>query len=47
MADEAAKLVKIDYADVQKPILTFDDAVAAGSFFRDRGVDWQHGMNTP
>lgn len=43
MADEAAKLVKVQYADVQKPILDFEDAIAAGSFFKDRGVDFQQG----
>jgi len=43
VADEAAKLVKVDYADIRKPILTFEDAIAAGSFFRERGLDWQQG----
>ncbi|KAG0611483.1 hypothetical protein M758_7G144100 [Ceratodon purpureus] len=43
VADEAAKLVDVEYTDIQKPILTFDDAIAANSFFSERGIDWKTG----
>jgi hypothetical protein len=43
LADEAAKLVVVTYSDVQKPILTFEDAIAADSFYEDRRVDLQIG----
>jgi hypothetical protein len=34
-AEEAAKLVVVNYADVQTPILTLDDAIAKSSYFPD------------
>ncbi len=43
LADEAAKLVVVTYSDVQKPILTFEDAIAADSFYENRRVDLQIG----
>ena len=43
VADEAAKMVDVEYTDIKKPILTFDDAIAANSFFSERGIDWKTG----
>ena len=47
VADDAAKLVDVEYTDIQKPILTFDDAIAADSFFSERGIDWESGESSP
>ena len=32
-ANAAAQLVRLSYTNVQKPILTIDDAIEAGTFF--------------
>lgn len=36
LAAKAAKLVQVEYSDVQPPILTLDDAIVAGSFFPEK-----------
>lgn len=33
IANEAVKLVKVQYTDMRKPIVTLEDAMAANSFF--------------
>ncbi|KAL3680391.1 hypothetical protein R1sor_023347 [Riccia sorocarpa] len=43
MADSAAKLVDVTYADQKPPILSIEDAIAANSFFDERGVDFKTG----
>ncbi|KAL2612676.1 hypothetical protein R1flu_024368 [Riccia fluitans] len=43
IADAAAKLVDITYTDQKPPVLTIEDAIAANSFFDERGVDFTAG----
>ncbi|CAM6125267.1 unnamed protein product [Calypogeia fissa] len=44
IADSAAKLVDVEYIDIQPAILTIEDAISANSFYDQRGVDWQAGL---
>jgi hypothetical protein len=45
VADEAASLVAVEYTDLKTPILTIDDAIAANSFFNERGIEWAQGKS--
>ncbi|KAG6552063.1 hypothetical protein Mapa_006369 [Marchantia paleacea] len=43
IADAASKLVDVTYTDQNPPILTIEDAIAADSFFSERGADFKYG----
>lgn len=42
-AEAAAKLVKVTYSDERKPILTLEDAIAAGSWLKDSKKEMKTG----